>query len=141
MKHFIKIALLPISLVGSCISYANQISVDFLINELKIAHSEYLNGSIDSGLYALESLARLLESDKSATLMAETGPNNLAFTYIRIGLLHERAGNKRDADTYFNKALSLYQGERTDITQLKEAVVKLDLVPLSLSGSPLGQGS
>ena len=126
MKHFIKRALLPISLIGSCFSYANQISVDFLINELKIAHSEYLNGSIDSGLYALESLARLLESDKSATLMSETGPNNLAFTYLRIGLLHEKSGNKREADTYFNRALISYQGEKTDITQLKEAVVELD---------------
>jgi len=67
MENFIKIALLPISMFGSYFSYANQVSVDFLINEIKIAHSEYLNGSIDSGLYALESLARLLESDKSDT--------------------------------------------------------------------------
>lgn len=126
MKNFIKIALLPISMVGSCFSYANQISADFLINEINIAHSEYLNGSIDSGLYALESLARLLESDKSATLLSETGSNNLAFTYLRIGLLHEKSGNKQKADTYFNKALSSYQGEKTDITQLKEAVVELD---------------
>ena len=113
-------------MVGSCFSYANQISADFLINEINIAHSEYLNGSIDSGLYALESLARLLGSDKSATLLSETGSNNLAFTYLRIGLLHEKSGNKQKADTYFNKALSSYQGEKTDITQLKEAVVELD---------------
>ncbi len=129
MKNFIKIALLPISMVGSCFSYANQISADFLINEINIAHSEYLNGSIDSGLYALESLARLLESDKSATLRSETGPNNLAFTYLRIGLLHEKSGNKPEADTYFDKALSSYQGERTDITQLKKAVAGLDKTP------------
>jgi len=126
MKNFIKIALLPISMFGSYFSYANQVSVDFLINEIKIAHSEYLNGSIDSGLYALESLARLLESDKSATLMLETGPNNLAFTYLRIGLLHEKSGNKQEANTYFNRALISYQGEKTDITQLKKAVLELD---------------
>lgn len=126
MKNFIKIALLPISIFGSYFSYANQVSVDFLINEIKIAHSEYLNGSIDSGLYALESLARLLESDKSATLMLETGPNNLAFTYLRIGLLHEKSGNKQEAITYFNRALISYQGEKTDITQLKKAVLELD---------------
>jgi len=126
MKNFIKIALLPISMFGSYFSYANQVSVDFLRNEIKIAHSEYLNGSIDSGLYALESLARLLESDKSATLMLETGPNNLAFTYLRIGLLHEKSGNKQEANTYFNRALISYQGEKTDITQLKKAVLELD---------------
>ena len=126
MKNFIKIALLPISMFGSYFSYANQVSVDLLINEIKIAHSEYLNGSIDSGLYALESLARLLESDKSATLMLETGPNNLAFTYLRIGLLHEKSGNKQEANTYFNRALISYQGEKTDITQLKKAVLELD---------------
>jgi len=115
-------------MVGSCFSYANQISADFLMNEIEIAHSEYLNGSIDSGLYALESLSRLLESDNSARLSSGAGPNNLAFTYLRIGLLHEKSGNKREADAYFNKALSSYQGEKTDITQLKETVVELDKV-------------
>ncbi len=126
MKTLIKIALLPISMVASFYSDANQISSDFLTDELNTAHSQYLHGSIDSGLYALESLARLLESDKSATLLSKTGPNNLAFTYLRIGMIHEKSGNKTEADTYFKKALNSYQGEKINIVQLKEAVALLD---------------
>ena len=126
MKKFIKPTVFSISMLCCCVSYANQISSGFLENEIKAAHSEYLNGSIDSGLYALNALARLLESDKSIALSSKTGENNLAFTYLRIGLLHEKSGNKVEADIYFNKALSLYQGESTNIAHLKDAVERLD---------------
>ena len=47
-------------------------------------------------------------------------------TYLRIGLLHEKSGNTVEADIYFNKALSLYQGESTNIAHLKDAVERLD---------------
>ncbi len=75
-------------------------------------------------MYALKALSRLLESDQS--LVLETGPNNLSFTYIRMGLLHEKSGNKTEASIFFAKAIDSYTGDNFQLSQLKEAVAKLD---------------
>jgi tetratricopeptide (TPR) repeat protein len=126
MRRFNKVGLLSLGMLISGASFANEISPDFLKTELALAYSQYLDGSQDTGLYALNALARILESDKSAALQAEVGVNNLAFTYLRLGLLYEKAGNQLQADTYFNKALNSYQGEEIEIAELKIAVLKLD---------------
>ncbi|BCO19274.1 hypothetical protein KUC3_21310 [Alteromonas sp. KC3] len=123
MNKMIGLSLLTIGCFISTTSLANQLSSDFLKNEIELAHTQYLNGSPESGLYALQALARMLESDDSSSSL---GPNNLSFTYLRIGLLYEQAGSQAKANAYFNKALSAYIGEDIEIAHLKEAVSKLD---------------
>lgn len=126
MKSIIKLSLLAVGSLVIMTSIANEISSDFLKKEIELAHAQYLQGSTESGLYALQALARILESDKSSSLQSELGPNNLAFTYLRIGLLHEQTGSDSKAKAYFNKALSTYQGNNIELTDLKAIVTKLD---------------
>ena len=105
---------------------ANEMTAEFLKNELEIAHSQYIKGSSDSALYALNTLARILELDSAKTLQTELGPNNLAFTYLRIGLIHEQAGEQQQANSYFAKAMNAHQGEKSQLAELKAYVTKLD---------------
>lgn len=126
MRQLLKMTVLAMATFACGLCQANQISADFVKKEMHIAHSQYLKGSLESGLYALEALARILESDTSATLQSSIGPHNLAFTYLRIGLLHEKSGNQQQAETFFNKAISAYQDQKVTITQLKDAVNQMD---------------
>lgn len=121
MKNIIKASIVTLSVMASSYSLANEISVDFLKNEIQVAHKQYLTGSPESGLYALEALSRLLVTEQS-----KVGPNDLSFTYLRIGLLHEKSGNEPKASLYFSKAVDSYKGSNIQITQLKEAVAHLD---------------
>ncbi|NIZ07133.1 hypothetical protein [Pseudoalteromonas sp. HF66] len=105
---------------------ANEMTAEFLKNELEIAHSQYIKGSSDSALYALNALARILELDSAKTLQTELGPNNLAFTYLRIGLIYEQAGEQQLAHSYFAKAMNAHQGEKSQLAELKAYVTKLD---------------
>jgi hypothetical protein len=105
--------------------FAHQISADFLKREIEIANIQYLTGTPESGLYALKSVARLLESELNVTQM-EVGINHLAFTYLRIGLLLEKLGKVGDAESYFQKAKNAYQGGQLAITQLKQVVKHMD---------------
>lgn len=126
MKSLVLLGLLSLGTLASNLSVANEISPNFLKKEIASAQTQYLSGSSDSGLYALQALARLLESDKSTSLHCELGPNNLSFTYLRIGLLHERAGNNPKAKANFEKALNTYKGEHIQLAQLKDNVLQLD---------------
>ncbi|MBU1436438.1 MAG: hypothetical protein KKF79_03645 [Gammaproteobacteria bacterium] len=126
MKNMFKATLITVLALTSSVSIASQISPDFLKTELDIAHRQYLSGSTESGLYALEALSRLLEATKSGAQDVELGPNNLAYTYVRLGLLHEKAGNQTKATMYFNKATEAYQGPDATIEQLKTAAVMMD---------------
>ena len=105
---------------------ANEITAEFLKKELELAHSQYIKGSSDSALYALNALARILELDSAKTLQTEIGPNNLAFTYLRIGLIHEHAGDQQQANSYFAKAMNAHQGEKLKLAELKAYITKLD---------------
>ena len=123
MKSSIKLSILALASLTTAVSVANQMSSEFVQKEIELAHHQYLTGSAEGGLYALEALARVLESDDS---QAELGPNNLSFTYLRIGLLHEQAGNTPTASEYFAKAQQHYQGDEVELAQLKSYVAKLD---------------
>tara|TARA_R110002167_G_scaffold11831_6_gene51137 strand:+ start:632 stop:1015 length:384 start_codon:yes stop_codon:yes gene_type:complete len=123
MNKMIKLGLITLGSIVSTVSIANAVSSDFLKKEIELAHNQYLKGSPESGLYALQALAKILESDSSSSKL---GPNNLLFTYLRIGLLHEQAGSDPKAEAYFNKAQSSYIGKKIEIAQLKELVSKLD---------------
>ncbi|RJF35367.1 hypothetical protein [Pseudoalteromonas gelatinilytica] len=107
-------------------SNANEITSEFLKKELELAHSQYIKGSRDSALYALHALVRILELDSTKTLQTEIGPNNLAFTYLRIGLIHEHAGDEQQANSYFAKAMNAHQGEKLQLAELKAYITKLD---------------
>jgi hypothetical protein len=126
MKNIIKMSLVTLSVIASNCSIANEITGDFIKSEIEIAHKQYFTGTPESSLYALEALSRLLESDQSEILKSEIGPNNLSFTYIRIGLLHEKLGSKSKANLYFTKAVNSYKGDNVQILQLKETVAHLD---------------
>ena len=91
MNKMIKLGLITLGSIVSTVSIANAVSSDFLKKEIELAYTQYLIGSPESGLYALQALARILESDSSSSKL---GPNNLSFTYLRIGLLHEQAGRQ-----------------------------------------------
>ncbi|MDP4536563.1 hypothetical protein Q3O60_10220 [Alkalimonas collagenimarina] len=131
MKNAVILSLFSLGMLVPGVSIGNETSPDFLKKEIEIAHTEYLNGSFESGIYALEALARILESDDSTTLHSDVGSNNLAFTYLRIGLLHEKSGNQSTADSYFTKAISSYHGEQVEIVQLKEAALQLDEIAMN----------
>lgn len=133
MNNLIKSSLLILGTLTSSVSIANQLSADFLKKEIELAHAQYLHGSPESGLYALKALARLLESDSSSALETEIGPDNLSFTYLRIAMLHEKAGNQAKAETYFNKVTSTYDGRSVDIAELKAFVMKLDEINIKSS--------
>ena len=126
MKNIIKLSLFTLASLSSSHTIANEISPDFLKKEIEFAHAQYLQGTPDSGLYALEALARILESDNSSALLSKVGPDNLSFTYLRIGLLHERLGDLSKASSHFDKAINLYKDKNVEISQLKEVVARLD---------------
>ncbi|WP_085297581.1 hypothetical protein [Cognaticolwellia mytili] len=126
MKNIIKLSLFTLGTLASNLTIANEISPDFLKKEIALAHTQYLKGTSDSGLYALKALARILESDNSSALQSEVGPNSLSFTYLRIGLLHESLGDLSKAGAYFDKAINLYKDKHVGISQLKAFVARLD---------------
>ncbi|WP_394220398.1 hypothetical protein [Alteromonas gracilis] len=123
MNKTIKFSLFALGAFASTVSSANQITSDFLKKEIELAHSQYLQGSPESGLYALQALSRVLELNNGS---AELGPNNLSFTYLRIGLLHEKAGNQDKAEENYIKAVRHYSDKNADITALKDVVIGLD---------------
>lgn len=126
MGKKIKFSLTALVALASGFSVAQDVSTDFLKKEIEFAQYQYLNGSSESGFYALEALARLLESNKSSATQSDLGPNNLSFTYLRIGLLYEKAGDQSNAKAYFNKALHAYKGRKAEIVELKQLVSQLD---------------
>jgi len=121
-----KVSTLAVLVSLAIPTYANEITSEFLKKELELAHSQYIKGSSDSALYALNALARILELDSAKALQTELGPNNLAFTYLRIGLIHEHAGDQQQANSYFAKAINAQQGEKLQLAELKDYITKLD---------------
>jgi len=133
MKTLIKSSLVALAVVSSNISFANNISPDFLINEIKTAHKVYLHGSTEIAIYAMESIVRLQESDQSNELLRKTGPSGLSFSYIRLGFLYKKSGLMHKADKAFSKAVATYKSpynksEAVVLNDLKSAVQKLDAI-------------
>jgi len=131
MNKFFKSSLVVIAVITSNISVANNISPDFLNNEIEIAHNKYLSSSTEVAIYALESIVRLLESDQSEDLLYKTGPANLSFSYIRLGFLYEKSGLKEKADIAFSKAVPSYkvafqEEKQVTLKKLKHVVRMLD---------------
>jgi hypothetical protein len=131
MKTIIKSSLVALAVITSNISLANNVSPDFLNNEIEVAFNEYLHGSTDVAIYAIESIIRLQESDKSKELLQKTGPASLSFSYIRLGFLYERLGLTEKADKAFSKAVATYKSpynksESVPLNILKMSVKKLD---------------
>ncbi|RVU37705.1 hypothetical protein EOE67_09550 [Rheinheimera riviphila] len=126
MKNIVQTGLLVLMSVTINSAAAAEISADFIKAEIEVAYSQYKTGTPETGIYALETLGRLLKSADSAALQAEIGPNNLPLTYIRIGLLHEKAGDTTKATAFFNQAAELLKDEKVDIAQLKQKVFQLD---------------
>jgi hypothetical protein len=92
MKNLIKSSLVMLVVITSHSGAANSIPPNFLINKVETAHKEYLHGSSDVAIYALESVVRLQELDRSSELLQEIGPSSLSFSYIRLGFLYEKSG-------------------------------------------------
>ena len=131
MKMIIKFTLVAITVIYSGFSLANNISADFLLNELDISYKKYVNSSPEMAIYAMESVIRLQESDRSSELLHKTGPNSLALSYLRLGLLYEKSGLNREADNVFDKAMTSYQSqftttEKVSLIDLKKFVIGLD---------------
>ncbi len=131
MKMIIKFTLVAITVIYSGFSLANNISADFLLNELDISYKKYVNSSPEMAIYAMESVIRLQESDRSSELLHKTGPNSLALSYLRLGLLYEKSGLNRAADNVFDKAMTSYQSqftntEKVSLIDLKKFVIGLD---------------
>lgn len=121
----IKISLFAFGVLVSNQSLSDNLSLDFVKHEIELAHNQYLKGAPESGLYALKALSRTLESTDTSEVL---GPNSLSFTYLRVGLLHEKLGNEANENKAFNKALKHYKGSNVSIAQLKEYVLHLDKV-------------
>lgn len=131
MITLVKSSLFILAVITSSISVANNISSDFLINEIKVTHKAYLQGSPEVATYAMESLIRLLESDQSDGLLLKTSPSSISFSYIRLGFLYENSGLNKKADIAFSKAVASYKSpynksEVIPLKELKSAVKHLD---------------
>ena len=66
--------------------FANSSTSSYLKNEINEAHKAYLFNDTATGLYALNSLARLLKYIGPDEFSIEGTNLNLALTYFRIGL-------------------------------------------------------
>jgi hypothetical protein len=131
MNMFIKTTLIALTAITSNFGLANNISPDFLLNEIDISYKKYAYSSPEIGIYALESLIRLQESDRSSELLQKTGPRSLALSYLRLGLLYEKLDLNKEADKVFYKALTSYKSQITDsknvsLIELKKFVIDLD---------------
>jgi hypothetical protein len=131
MNNMIKLVILTSVLLHSSTSLANELPSTFLQKELEISFNEYLKGSPESRLYALEAVARLLQlqSENSASFQSDYGPNILPLINVRIGMLHEEQGNQSEANEYFNKAVSTYKADvkdNIDVAKLKGFVKNID---------------
>ncbi len=131
MNIFIKTTLIALTAITSNLSLANNISSDFLLNEIEISYKIYAYSSPEIGVYALESLIRLQESDRSSELLHKTGPTSLALSYLRLGLLYEKLDLNKEADKVFSKALTSYKSqvtysENVSLIELKKFVIGLD---------------
>lgn len=109
MKYINKLLLALVLFAMAMVSSANQLTPEFVFKEGEYSHSQYLNGSPETAKYALEAFARLLQSDQSKALLDEIGPNALAMTYARLGVLHEKLGNNTTASDYKAKAVGIFQ--------------------------------
>ncbi|MFT6735876.1 MAG: hypothetical protein ACJAS9_004090 [Polaribacter sp.] len=133
MKNIFKSILVALAVITSNISFANDISANFLNNEAEIAHKVYLHESTEVAIYAMESIVRLQESDQSDKLLQKTGPSSLSFSYIRLGFLYEKSGLMQKADIAFSKAVATYKSpynknESVALSKLKTAVQELDAI-------------
>ncbi|TWX64088.1 hypothetical protein ESZ36_20660 [Colwellia demingiae] len=131
MNMIIKSTLIVVTAITSNFSLANNISPDFLLNEIDISYKKYVYSSLEVGIYAMESVIRLQESDRSSELLHKTGPASLALSYLRLGLLYEKLGLNKDADKVFYKAVTSYKSQVTDsenvsLIELKKFVVGID---------------
>ncbi|TMP03719.1 hypothetical protein CWC11_13055 [Pseudoalteromonas sp. S3178] len=88
-------------------AFANSSTPSYLQNEINEAHKAYLFKDTATGLYALNALARLLKFIGPDELSIEGTKLNLALTYFRIGLLHEKNGDELLKDKYFSQAIEL----------------------------------
>jgi len=107
--------------------FANSSTSSYLKNEINEAHKAYLFNDTATGLYALNSLARLLEFIGPDELSIEGTNLNLALTYFRIGLLHEKNGDELLKDKYFSQAIVLVPNSEEILTNdFRSLVNKLD---------------
>jgi hypothetical protein len=133
MKTLMKSSLVALAVITSNFSLANDISSDFLQTEIEIAHKEYLHGSHEVAIFAMESIIRLQISDQSNDLLQKIGPPSLSFSYIRLGFLYEKSGLKKEADKVFSHAISSYksvynESEAVTLNILKNYVNELDAI-------------
>ncbi|BFT29042.1 hypothetical protein D210916BOD24_02180 [Alteromonas sp. D210916BOD_24] len=128
MRHSTRIILASILSVSTAFSYANQLDSAFMRNEINLAYQQYMTGSPESAMYALETLTRLLESDQSPALLNDIGPNTLGMTYARLGILHENFGDSGEAEHYRKEAIKCFKSSMNDVSWdgIKAAVHTLD---------------
>jgi hypothetical protein len=126
MKH-----LAIILLLFSELSFAEQISTispKFLQAEVQNAHTKYLKGDHQHRKEVMLSLSKLLESIDGKTRNKLIGPNTLAVTYIRIGIVEKELNNIDLASHYFHQGLATYQlvDRKMTMEKLVESTYQLD---------------
>lgn len=108
-------------------AFANSSTSSYLKNEINETHKAYLFNDTATGLYALNSLARLLEFIGPDELSIEGTNLNLALTYFRIGLLHEKNSDGLLKNKYFSQAIVLAPNSKEILTSdFRTLVDKLD---------------
>ena len=108
-------------------AFANSSTPSYLQNEINEAHKAYLFNDTATGLYALNSLARLLKYIGPDELSIEGTNLNLALTYFRIGLLHEKNSDGLLKNKYFSQAIVLAPNSKEILTSdFRTLVDKLD---------------
>lgn len=91
------------------------------------AHKTYLTGSPASRQDAMLSLSKQLEALDSRTMKQVLGPNTLAVTYVRLGILAKENHDNVQAKHYFDQGLKHYKSQRTiSLERLVELTYTLD---------------
>lgn len=108
---------------------ADNVSTDFLNQEIENSYEEYMNGSFETAIYSMKALIRLLEIDSPLASYDKVGPI-LSFTYIRLGFLYEHLSLEQDAHMAFSKGLEVYVNPYNDfpLDELKELVKGVDRI-------------
>lgn len=114
------------------------LALNFSAWEAEEAYYQYKTGNADLARYALEHAAGIFEAfdrfNDEHNYQVTPAAADLAFTYVRLGILAERNGQMETANEYFNKALKSYRkyclqnsiDREYTVESLKNMVNKID---------------
>jgi tetratricopeptide (TPR) repeat protein len=103
-----------------------------LASESEVAFEQYLSAKPEVAMYALERFAALLQAYERtdlSTVNKRMITTDLAYTFMRIGIVAERLGESSRASQAYTQALETYRqvhSQFNTVEELKQLIQKLD---------------